>query len=101
MGAQILGHIKFEIEGNGAIWTQDIEIIRRIDFDSGSKIDDGFSIKIGTRFLIENIGMVEVTNISTTFMLKDLDYRKYGILMNGIGEEFPWNSLIIFKVKKV
>ena len=89
---RILGNVKSDIEDDGEVWTQDIEIIRNTKFNSVLNDADEFSIGIGTQFYIENIGLVEVKDITTRFVHKDIDHRNYGINMKwdrrGIPLEF-------------
>lgn len=101
MGSPILGNIRFIVVDNGEFFTQDIDILRNISLTEKTPDKDDISLNIGTKFSIEGIGLVEIINISTKFRYEDADHRSYGVNMNGLGDEYPWNSLTTYRLKRI
>jgi len=98
--SQIKPRIIFKIEGEqNPIFCTDFDIIKQMKVPGEGPFKDFHEITSGTRITLKNYEEYEVINISTDYF--DTEYSNDGISLNNLGERYPYNFEVVYKIRKV
>jgi len=98
--SQIKTRIIFKVQGDkNPLFSTDFDTIKKLDVPGEGPFKDFHEIIPGTRITLNNHESYEVLEISTDFF--DTEYSNDGISMNNIGERYPYNFEVVYKVRKL